>query len=142
MTVLTTVVARADETGRAVAIVEPVSGSWVVDRIDVNSTSHVHEPECWVYRDYEHPANLIDATITGTNDTSELHPHISLAPGQQLVVVWFGCDPGSQSTAAIHASSCTPAVSNRKVIEKNGETCRPQDLSVASVERGYSHAVH
>ncbi len=73
---------------------------WHVTKMAVLTSTAVKVPSAYVYTDSVSPSNLLDATYTGSQDSTDLD--VPLAPGRRLVIRWTGGDVGALATVSIY----------------------------------------
>lgn len=96
--------ATFDPAGRAEVVLGPVPprGVWLISRLTVSATGPSDPmPAAYVYEGDENPANLLDATWTGTQDVSDFGTPHQLDEAEYLTVVWTGGTAGETATARL-----------------------------------------
>lgn len=86
-----------DGSGNGTATIAPRgSGMSTITRTTVSVATAVKMPIAQTFINVATPPNLVDATYTGANDSSDTT--IPLQPGSQLLCVWSGGDAGALAT--------------------------------------------
>jgi hypothetical protein len=82
--------------------------SWQPTSIGVSATSNASEAQCHVYLGLSAVAGaLLGATSTGsTGDTTDCSQ--TVWPGQNLIAVWAGGDPGATATMSVFGTRTVP----------------------------------
>jgi hypothetical protein len=82
--------------------------SWQPSNIAVSASTNISEAQCYLYLGIlPIPASLQAATATGsTGDSTGFSA--TVWPGQQLIAVWSGGDPGATATMAITGTQTVP----------------------------------
>lgn len=103
--------ATADGSGNATATLTgpPWGQLWTVTRITVTVPSMASTAivPTRVYRNSATASNQVSATRTGQLDT-DTDPRVTLAPGEQLLVVWTSATPGARCTVNIAYTVTVP----------------------------------
>ncbi|WP_088289832.1 hypothetical protein [Kineosporia sp. A_224] len=73
---------------------------WIVNLTSINVTTRNAEPTFKLYRGNVMPLNFLEGSYSGSQDSS--NSVLRVAPGEALVGVWEGGDPGA--TASLHCS--------------------------------------
>lgn len=94
-----------DTNGNGVASIGPNVGQhWVLGNIAVYVSTAVAEPQCAIYTNVVAPSNVIDATYTGSRNSTDSAKGIRLGPGQKVIAAWVGGDPGAVATVSIYGT--------------------------------------
>jgi hypothetical protein len=82
--------------------------SWQPSSIAVSVSTNVSEAQCSVYLGIgPYPGSLVGATQTGsTGDSTDCSA--TVWPGQELIAVWTGGDPGSIATMSVFGTKTVP----------------------------------
>lgn len=97
--------AVAAATGRAVATLQPLRAyeRWNIRKVSIQCQSPLSVgaavPIFKLYRNSEAPMNLIEGTLTGDLNSSDMD--IWLETGEALIGVWSGADVNSQASMTI-----------------------------------------
>lgn len=83
--------------GGQVTISPPVD--WQVTLVSVVTTTAVKQPTFSLYLDSATPSGFLEGTYSGSRDASDT-VHV-IQPGQQLIGVWAGGDPGAKATMSV-----------------------------------------
>jgi hypothetical protein len=92
----------ADGSGIATARIGPRRAfeRWEVRSVSLQNTSTNLTPKASIYRAFVGPSSFINGTYSGNFDTdSDFNQE--LQSGEDLIVQWEGCDPGSISTVIL-----------------------------------------
>jgi hypothetical protein len=83
--------------------------SWQPSTIAVSVATNVAEAQCNLYLGIgPFPGSLLGATSTGsTGDSTDCSA--TVWPGQELIAVWTGGDPGSIATMSVFGTKTVPA---------------------------------
>jgi hypothetical protein len=80
----------------------PAQAVWAITRIAISCTGPTDPmPSLSVYEGPARPANLFDATWTGTQDVSDFGTPYELEDGDYLTFRWESGTPGERATARL-----------------------------------------
>jgi hypothetical protein len=82
-----------------VALYCPTLETWTVTRTAVSTTTNVLEATAVTYVGQVSPGSQLSGTYSGSLDSSDEQQQIN--PGQSLLCVWTGGDPGATATLSI-----------------------------------------
>lgn len=83
--------------------------SWQVDTVAVSASSNASEAQCNLYLGLSPVAgSLIGATATGSTGDSDDLAGANIWPGQLLIAVWAGGDPGAVATISVYGTQTVP----------------------------------
>ena len=83
--------------GGQVTISPPVE--WEVQLVSVSVSTAAAEPTFKLYLDSVTPSGFLEGTYSGSQDSSDTTHRVQ--PGQQLIGVWAGGDPGAKATMVV-----------------------------------------
>jgi hypothetical protein len=82
--------------------------SWQPSTIAVSVTTAVSEAQCSIYLGIGPiPGSLVGATQTGSSGDST-DCSATVWPGQELIAVWAGGDPGATATMSVFGTKTVP----------------------------------
>lgn len=83
--------------------------SWQVDTVAVSASTNSSEAQCNLYLGLQPVAgSLIGATATGSTGDSDDLSGANVWPGQYLIAVWEGGDPGAVATISVYGTQTVP----------------------------------
>jgi hypothetical protein len=83
--------------------------SWQVATVAVSVATNVNEAQCYLYAGISATAGqLIGATSTGSTGDSDDLAGQGIWPGQSLIAVWAGGDPGAEATLSVFGTQNVP----------------------------------
>jgi hypothetical protein len=83
--------------------------SWQVSTVAVSVSTNANEAQCNLYVGLAaQPGQLIGATSTGSTGDSDDLGGQNIWPGQQLIAVWQGGDPGATATVSVYGTQAVP----------------------------------